>query len=381
MFYNANISELLSQGENNAIEFKSEGVSTDSLAKEIVAFANTQGGSILIGVEDNGAISGIHTHPKIEEWIANIARQNVVPPIQVSTIIETLQNRQVAHIIVPKGKDKPYQTNKNQYLVRVGSTNRTASAQELLRLFQQAGAFHFDATAVPKTTIADLNWSKIDRYFHQYNIDFTNETDKQRLLTNVDIMTEEGNATVGGLLVFGINPQRYLHNAAISFAHFAGKELSDTLIDKQLIEGTLDYQIDTAFALIKNQIQSPSKIEGTRTVATHFLYPDKVFREIIVNACLHRNYSIAGSRIRVFLFDDRLEVRSPGRLPNTVTIEKMRVGVSYSINPILLKFMENLRYIDKLGRGIPMVHQVASQNGKTLWLEEAGEEFVLGLEL
>jgi ATP-dependent DNA helicase RecG len=81
------------------------------------------------------------------------------------------------------------------------------------------------------------------------------------------------------------------------------------------------------------------------------------------------------------LFDNRLEVRSPGRLPNTVTVEKMRVGVSYSINPILLKFMENLRYIDKLGRGIPMVYQIASQNRKKLWLEETGEEFVLGLEL
>jgi ATP-dependent DNA helicase RecG len=375
------ITELLLQGENNAVEFKSESISPDSLAKEIVAFANTQGGSILIGVEDDKTISGIQKNDNVEEWIANICRQNIVPPIQVVTEIINIQGANIAHVIVPKGKDKPYQTNKNQYLVRVGSTNRTANVHELLRLFQQSGAFHFDATAVPKTTIADLNWSKIDKYFDQYNIDFSNETDKQRLLTNVDIMTEEGNATVGGLLVFGINPQRYLRNASISFAHFAGNEISDTLIDKQLIEGTLDYQIDTAFALIKNQIQSPSKIEGSRTIDTSFLYPDKVFREIIVNACLHRNYSIQGSRIRVFLFDNRLEVRSPGRLPNTVTVEKMRVGVSYSINPILLKFMENLRYIDKLGRGIPMVYQIASQNRKKLWLEETGEEFVLGLEL
>ncbi len=83
----------------------------------------------------------------------------------------------------------------------------------------------------------------------------------------------------------------------------------------------------------------------------------------------------------MFLFDDRLEVHSPGRLPNTVTAEKMRAGVSYSVNPVLLKFMENLRYIDKLGRGIPMVHQIAEQNHKQLLLEESGEEFIVTLEL
>ena len=249
------LAALILQGENKAVEFKSAAVTADSIAKEIVAFANT--------------------------------------------------------------------------LVRVGTTNRTASPQELLRLFQQAGVFHFDATGVPNTTITDLNWSKLDSYFDQYNVDFSKESDKERLLVNTDLMTSEGEVTVAGLLVFGINPQKYLHNASISFAHFEGNSLDDELLDKRVIEGTLDYQIDTCLASIKNNIKDPSVIKGGKTVSTNYLYPDKVFREIIVNACLHRNYAIVGSRIRVFLFDDRLEVRSPGRLPNTVTIEKMKNGVSY----------------------------------------------------
>ena len=372
---------LLQQGENNGVEFKSATVSPDGLAKEIVAFANSFGGSILIGVEDDGTITGVNNATQVEEWVTNICRQNVVPPIQTTINIEKIDNQDVLHIEVPKGKDKPYQTNKHQYLVRVGSTNRIASPQELMRLFQQSGIFHFDATGVPNTKIADLNWAKLDRYFDQYSVDFSNESDKERLLINTDLMTAEGEVTVAGLLVFGINPQKFLHNASISFAHFAGSALEDTLLDKQVIEGTLDYQIDTCVAIIKNNIQTPSVIKGTQTESTRFLYPDKVFREIIVNACLHRNYAISGSRIRVFLFNDRLEIRSPGRLPNTVTVEKMKVGVSYTSNPVLLKFMENLRYIDKLGRGIPMVYQTARQNNKELNLEEVGEEFVLGLEL
>ncbi len=377
----AHLAALLLQGENNAVEFKSAAVTADSIAKEIVAFANTLGGSILIGVEDNGQVSGVNNPSQVEEWATNICRQNVIPPLQVLIHVEKQDDLSVIHIEVPKGKDKPYQTNKNQYLVRVGSTNRTASPQELLRLFQQSGAFHFDATGVNDTSITDLNWSKLDQYFNQYNVDFSKESDKERLLVNTDLMTPEGEVTIAGLLVFGINPQKYLYNASISFAHFDGNSLDDDLLDKRVIEGTLDYQIDTCLASIKNNIKDPSVIQGGKTVSTNFLYPDKVFREIIVNACIHRNYAIAGSRIRVFLFQDRLEIRSPGRLPNTVTIEKMKSGVSYAANPVLLKFMENLRYIDKLGRGIPMVYQTAVKNNKELLLEETGEEFVLTLAL
>ena len=375
------LSTLLLQGENNAVEFRSAAVTADSLAKEIVAFANTLGGSILIGVEDNGMVSGVNNPAQVEEWVTNICRQNVIPPLQVLIHLEKEGVLDVIHIEVPKGKDKPYQTNKNQYLVRVGTTNRTASPHELLRLFQQAGVFHFDATGVYKTSITDLNWSKLDQYFGQYNVDFSKESDKERLLVNTDLMTSDGEVTVAGLLVFGVNPQKYLYNASLSFAHFAGNSLDDVLLDEQVIEGTLDYQIDTCLAIIKNNIKDPSVIQGGKTVSTNFLYPDKVFREIIVNACLHRNYAITGSRIRVFLFDDRLEIRSPGRLPNTVTIEKMKNGVSYATNPVLLKFMENLRYIDKLGRGIPMVYQTAIKNNKELILEETGEEFVLTITL
>jgi ATP-dependent DNA helicase RecG len=377
----SSIHSLISQGENQAVEFKSANVSAESLTKEIVAFANTYGGSILIGVEDNGAISGIDNVGSLEEFVVNICRNNIVPPLSITSIFEEVEGKKILHLHVPKGKDKPYQTNKNQFLVRVGSTNRIASPQELMRLFQQSGAFHFDATGIQGTSIKDLNWAKLDKYFAQYDIDYTHEEDKERLLINTDILTDEGTLTVAGLLVFGINPQKYLYNASISFAHFTGDTLEDTLIDKQVIEGTLDYQIDTCVAIIKNNIPTPSVIEQNKTVDTQFKYPDKVFREIIVNACLHRNYSIVGSRIRVFLFKDRLEIRSPGRLPNTVTIEKMKAGVSYATNPILLKFMENLRYIDKLGRGIPMVNQTALKNNKTLYLEESGEEFVLVLSL
>ncbi len=102
---------------------------------------------------------------------------------------------------------------------------------------------------------------------------------------------------------------------------------------------------------------------------------------LITNAAIHRNYSIEGSRIRIFLFNNRIEFRSPGKLPNTITIEQLKAGVSYSINPVILRFMENLRYIDKLGCGLPMVYKEAKKAGKAIDFEEFGEEFIVRLFL
>jgi ATP-dependent DNA helicase RecG len=204
------------------------------------------------------------------------------------------------------------------------------------------------------------------------------QEEKITLLKNTDIIAENEQVTVGGLLVFGINPQRIFHNASISFAHFLGNTISEELIDKKNIEGSLPDQVQAALQIIKNNILTPSSILETRR-DERIKYPDKVFRELIVNACVHRNYSITGSRIRIFMFHNRIEFMSPGKLPNTVTIDKLRFGVSYSINPVIVKFMENLRYIDKLGRGLPMVYQEAKKLGKDVLFEEIGEEFKVTL--
>lgn len=376
-----NINALIAQGENQSLEFKSAQVQSESLAKEMVAFANSEGGLILLGVEDDGAISGLPVAEKnFEEWVANVARQNVVPGLDASINRVEQDGKAILVIDIPKGSDKPYQTRQNQFLIRIGSTNRTATQGELMRLFQQSGMFHFDLQPVERTSITDLNFTKLDQYFSMYEIDFSKEEDKVRILQNTDILSESGQVTVGGLLMFGINPQRYLYNASITFAHFVGDDLGEELLDKQVVTGTLDIQVDTALAIIKNHIRQPSRIEGTKTVDQVFQYPEKVFRELLVNACVHRDYSIHGSRTRVFMFDDRIEFMSPGRLPNSVSIEKAKLGVSFARNPVILKFMENLRYIDKMGRGLPMVYRTATNAGKFVEFSEFGEEFkvVLG---
>ena len=375
------VKALIDQGENQFIEFKEQKVHPDSIAKEMVAFANTQGGTILIGVSEQSGMCGVDDSKNWEEWVANISRHNIIPAIQADCLIVEIDGKKIVVIDIPKGSDKPYQTNKNLYHIRIGSTSRVASQAELMRMFQHAGMFHYDLTGVENTSLKHLNMTAVSSYFQRYEIDIDDETDVTSLLINTDVLTDNKNVTVAGLLLFGTYPQKFLKNSSISYAHFAGTGLNDELIDRQVIEGTLAFQIDTALSVVKHNIMEASKIEKAKRVVKSTRYPDKVFRELLVNACVHRNYAIHGSRIRILQFDDRIEFISPGRLPNTVTIEKLKNGVSYAVNPVIVKFMKNLRYIDKLGRGIPMVCHEARRLGFEPVFQEAGEEFQVILPL
>lgn len=351
--------EIINNGENSYVEFKEEGIKPKDLADEIVAFANSEGGIILIGVDDDGCIKGIS-----------------------DTLIE---EKKVAVITVRKGINKPYYTVDHKYYIRVGTTKRIASREELLRLFKANGALHFDISPVEETSLKDMNLDVIRDYFLKYNaFDLYEESNEaiERILINADILKEvNGKAfcTVGGLLIFGRNPDMRIPQNGISFAHFKGIEITDELIDKKVITGRIQDIAEQIMVILKNNIKSPSLINGLKREEKEE-YPLLVLREAIVNTLVHRNYSIAGSKIRIFMFDDRIEFHSPGRLPNTVTIEKMKIGVSYARNPFLVKYMENLRYIDQLGRGIPMIFKSMKDSGaKEPLLQELGEEFILTL--
>ena len=224
---------------------------------------------------------------------------------------------------------------------------RIASREELLRLFEANGALHFDISPVADTSIKDLNLDVVRDYFLKYNaFDLYEESNEatERILVNADIMTEADGAcaggrkilcTVGGLLVFGRNAERRLPQNGISFAHFKGVELTDELVDKKVLAGRIQDLADQAMVVLKINMTSPSVIDGMKR-AEKEEYPVLILREAIVNSLVHRNYSISGSKIRILMFGDRIEFHSPGRLPNTVTIEKMKIGISFARNPFWL---------------------------------------------
>ncbi|MBC2580027.1 RNA-binding domain-containing protein [Clostridium sp. DJ247] len=373
---------IIENGENLYIEFKEEGIKAKELAEEFVAFANGEGGTVLIGISDDGIIKGV-TDKNIEEKIMNICRNNCIPNIiPIYEYIE-FDELKVVVVTIPKGLNKPYYTVDHKYYIRVGTTKRIASREELMRLFEANGSIHFDISPVYNTSIKDLNLDIIRDYFFKYNTFDLYEEDKksiERTLINADILKEvDGKVvcSVGGLLIFGKKPDDIMSQNGISFAHFRGNEITDELIDKKVICGRLQDIAEQTLVVLKNNMKNPSTINQLKREEREE-YPVLVLREAIVNAIVHRNYSISGYKIRIFMFDDRIEFHSPGKLPNTVTIEKMKIGVSYARNPFLVKYMENMRYIDQLGRGIPMIIKAMKDMGvKEPFLQELGEEFIL----
>ncbi|HHW43792.1 histidine kinase [Desulfofundulus thermobenzoicus] len=378
--------EIIANGENSALEFKRENIRPEHLAEEIVAFANFEGGTILIGVGDDGFIEGVQRED-MEQWLMNICSHNVIPSIIPFYETVQIEGKKVAVLKIPKGPHRPYQTSAGKYFIRVGSTKRLATREDLGRLFQLSGMVHYDITPVPGTGEKDLDMTRLRQYFLEFNyFDILEEPpeQRQRILFNADILSREEErlcVTVGGLLIFGKEPARHLPQSGIAYARFSGEDITSEIMDKKEINGTLPDVVERCATIVKDTLAVPAQIRGMKRQEKDIL-PPVVIREALVNAVVHRNYSITGSKIRVFRFANRIEVRSPGRLPNTVTIEKMKIGTSYARNPFLLKYMENMRYVDRLGRGIPMIIRLMKNLvGIEPGLEEKGEEFWLTLYL
>lgn len=377
------LNDLIAAGESSYLEFKSEQVKPDDLAKEIVAFLNFQGGKILLGVEDDGDISGVW-RPDIEEWVINICRNNVVPQIIPGYQKLSLEGKNVVVLDIPAGLAKPYHTQKSDYYIRAGSTARKASREELSRLFQDSGMVHYETAPIPNTSLKDLNWQRLLDYFlnlhpAHLNLDDEDETSRNRMLQNLDILSQTGGlTTVMGMLIFGLQPERYLPQSEVLFAHFKENEIGDALLDRKNLTGPLPQIIEDALRVLNLNLQNASKIEGAKRVE-QVIFPDKVLREVMVNALMHRRWGLMGN-VRIFLFEDRLQISSPGRLPNGVTIEKMKESTHVPRNPILMKFLQDYQFVEKLGRGIPMVlREMRKLAVREPDLVESGEEFIVTL--
>jgi len=356
------LKELLSGGESSHVEFKSMGIRPESFARELAAFSNTLGGTILIGVDDDALISGLSDDRRWDEWTSNIARNAVNPSVMPDISFIDVEDRRILRVDVAKGKDKPYQTvHDGKYWLRVGSTVRQATKEELSRLFQAAGLVHYDISPVEGSSVRDLDERKIAEYFSSvYELDYlaADEAEKTRILRNSNITTEVEDsiaATVGGLLVFSEYPERYLPQAVISLAVFNGNEPADPVIQKKEIAGALPGQVEAAMTFASLFVPEPVILDDSARRRDSAVIPRGVLREALVNALCHRDYSISTRKTQLFIFKDRLEIRNAGRLANTLTLEMIRYGNSAPRNMFLVKLMDNLRYIDGLGRGVPMI--------------------------
>lgn len=380
---------IVRKGENKRVEFKRAIDRPERIAEEIVAFANMEGGLILFGVDDDGIVQGLTPSDATrglradEEFLINVARNNCEPSLLVETAEADVDGKAVLILRIPIGRDKPYRVRHNsKYFIRVGSTKREATREEQFRLFQAGDFLKYDFFPISFTTIDDINLDKVRSFFSRiYEREYQNVVD-ENLLVNLEIFTrmlDAPRATVGGMLLFGKEPQRFLPQSGIDLARYSGTDVSHEIIDRANLDGTLDELIDQAVAFVKRNTRNSGIITGTKRVDISE-YPMDVVREAITNAVAHRDYSIAGSRIRIFIFDDRLEIHSPGRLPNTINLENIAYR-QYSRNRLVMEYLLKLGYVERLGTGIRLMQRRMLEHcGREPEFFERDDEFIVCLQ-
>ncbi|MDW8069389.1 MAG: putative DNA binding domain-containing protein [Anaerolineae bacterium] len=343
--------ERIRQGEDLHTEFKETDAHHDDIAATIVAFANTDGGQLIFGVSDQGQILGVKDPDRLMQRVDQIAYQNCEPPLTV--IQETVQTPKgtVVVVHVPKGDLRPYRTNKGEYFIRTTTGRRRASRQELLRLFQAAESLFYEEILILQAGLEDIDLAAFERFCTQT----LGETgaEAQALLVNWRLVMErEGrkHPTVAALLLFGREPQAYLPYAYITAARISGQDLSGEPSDIKRIQGTLFQMLEDAARFLSLHLPKPHRIRGFEPEA-HPELPEEALREVVVNALVHRDYTIHAP-IRIFILDDRVEVRSPGLLPNTVTVEMIKAGLAHVLrNPLLYSFFVRAGFVTDTGNG------------------------------
>ncbi len=356
-YCNQDLQAQTALGEDSKRQFKADVRNAESLAEEIAAFANSEGGAILIGVADDGSIPGLAPKDvsRINQLISNAASQLVRSPLAVQTENVTLGNDRVVIVLtVPKGIDKPYFDKNGVIWLKTGADKRRVnSKEELRRLFQFSDQFHADELPT-KAGIDKLDKLRFRDFLRDvYRRDFPeSEGERRRLLQNMNLATETGFLNLAGVLLFAERPEWIKPQFVVKAIRYPGNAIhvSDYL-DTEDFEGPLQKVFDGAFGFIMRNLH---KVQAGRGVNAPGLseIPERVFEELLVNALVHRDY-LVNAPIRLFIFDNRIEIISPGHLPNNLTVEKIRAGNSNIRNPILVSFVaKGLLPYHGLGSGI-----------------------------
>ncbi len=356
------IREAIKNGENSYIEFKEFPIKPEQLAKELVAFSNFRGGTLFLGISDKSEITGVEKSG-LEEWVMN-AVSNLIEP----TIIPAYQefktdSKTIAIIESEPGSAKPYALKKGSarfYYIRTGSTCRLADREQLRRLFQASGALHGETLPVSKSAFGDLELLTVKKYFNEYRKFETPQLDQNnewiKLLINNEYMvkTELNNnaLTIAGCVLFAEEPQRLLFQAGVSAAAYKGVEKDYDTFERIDISAPVSPKgLIRECLLFFQRYLSGESLSGTMQRERKWSIPEEVLRETLLNAVAHRDYTISANT-EISLFKNRVEIISPGSLPNSVTVERMKAGCRISRNQIITQTLKDYRLIEHMGMGV-----------------------------
>lgn len=355
--------ELLKHPEGKTLEFKRDLSSPDGVLRTIIAFANTAGGTLLIGVENrNRRVRGVPEALDLEERLANLISDNIVPRLIPELEILPWRQTQLLAVQVYPSSGRPHhfkrEGSEDGVYVRVGSTNRHADKELSRELQHFARGEAFDEQPIPSLNSEALDFRVASESFGPVRQLRRADIETLRLVTNYQERTVP---TVGGMLLFGRDREKHFPDAWIQVGRFSGTDKRH-IIDHAEIRFHPVQAVKEAIAFVQKHLLQGVEIGIVRRVDRWSLPPIAI-REVVINAVAHADYSQHGAPIRISIFDDRLEVENPGLLPFGLTVEDLPQGVSKLRNRVIGRVFHDLGLIEQWGSGIQRMSAACTDAG------------------
>lgn len=381
-----NLLELLKRPEGKTLEFKRDLSSPDGVLRSLVAFANTSGGTVLVGVEDRTRhVRGVSEPLDLEERVANLISDHIVPRLVPELEILAWRKSHVVAIQVHASPIRPHYLRRDGLeagvYVRVGSTNRRADRELIDELRRFTRGETYDEQPMPELNSEALDFRAASELFAPVRRLRRTDLQTLRLVTSHQGRTVP---TIGGLLLIGTDRERHFPDAWIQAGRFRGVDRS-SIIDGSEIRSNLARAVEDAIAFVEKHAMHGAVI-GRVHRRERWSIPPAAVREAVINAVVHADYAQRGAPIRLAIFDDRLEIENPGLLPFGLTLDDLPRGISKLRNRVIGRAFNALGLIEQWGSGIqrmmaacrdvglapPTFEEIGTRFRVTLWLERIG---------
>ncbi len=354
---------LVSAGRSADVDWLPGRAPVEDIAPLLVSMANSQGGTVLLGIAPRtDQIVGVDDPDAAIDRVLR-ATLSTTPPLIIPLAHKVKVGQFTLLVVtVPRGLPHVYAYD-GRFLVRQETQNQVLDARSLRQILIARGDVSFEEEAAHGATLDDLDWTQVESYVSALDV-FSGLSSKEVLLKRGCLVTTpEGEVvpTNAGILLFGKTPQEILRGSDITAARFAGEAMGDTFVREDIV-GALPAQLRRVQAFLADHLRKQIQMGAEMARGEAFEYPMEAAREIVVNAVAHRDYSIQGDGVRLYIFADRMEVTSPGGLPGPVTVENI-VEERFSRNPIVVQVLSDMGFIERLGYGVDRVIALMEQQG------------------
>lgn len=358
-----NFEEILTQPESKVLEFKENCLSKDKILATVIAFANTSGGKIIVGIEDQTKrIVGIQDPYTEEERLSSFISDSVTPGLLFNIEILSWRNAHLLIVDVPMSSSKPhYITAKDiekSCYVRVGSSNRLADIHMRESIKRSQISHSYDEEVCPYADESDIDTQKVIDAFAPFR-----SISKENMLS-IGLFNKVNDAfipSIGGILFFGRNKERFFPDAWLQAGCFQGTKKT-VILDTIDIKESFDKVVEQALNFIRKHIKVGLDIKDIRH-HERWEIPKAALREAILNAIVHKDYVLSGSPIRISIFDDRIEIENPGLLPNGLSIDDIKCGISKIRNRVIARVYREIKQIEQWGSGVGRIIDLCHEFG------------------